>query len=229
MYPAHALGKFMVPEIEQWVEAVSYRPEPPIVVRGSMNPWETERQREIYLAEESAWKTIQEKQIRYRSLRLQAEEQLVYFNRIVGEIEGLTGKKSGLLSTQNVASFAASSSGNPYLMAAMGVKMLVDLFMSSSKKKKIQSKMKDLEQIQARILALNVQMDTIAGEVGRLTMIGEAYREMQAVRSTDVARQSESAYAYRQTNERERAKALRAINLIARQRMPVQKGYDDAL
>lgn len=229
MYPLHALGRFIIPDTPEWVEALRYQAEPPLVIRGAMNPWALERQREIWMAEEAAWKEIQQKQVAYRQVRLAAEAALRRFNAIIRQIEAMTGKKSGMLSAGNVASFVAGAGGNPYIMAALALKMVVEMILGSKKQKKIKRLIEEATRLQANILAYHAQMETIAGEVQRLTMIGEAYRDMQTVRSTEVARQSEAAYTQQQSTERERGKALHALNMMARQRVPMRKGVYDEL
>lgn len=220
------LCEFIVPEREHFVEAIRYIPRPPLLVRGAMNPWELERTRERWMAEEKAWKDIQAAQIRYRALRVTGERTLNQFNQKLAELENLTGKKSGMLSASNLATFVASSSGNPYIMAALAVKMLVDIFMGNKKKKKIEATIRDLERLQAELMALYREMEQIAGQVVQWANVGESIRAQQQATMTVVAQSSEEAYARRQSLERERGKAHRAMAEMVAHRPRPQGDYD---
>lgn len=235
MYPRIALyelGKFNVPEVEHWVEKVTYTPEPPIVVRGSMNPWETERQREIYLAEEKAWKDLQAVQAQYRVKRAYFDEQMIYLERTLSEIENMSGGKSkfnaaevmkqiGMTMVQNIA-------GNWYGLLAKLAMLGVDTALAISKQKKIKSKIRDVEMFAARIQTVQAEMIQLSEQAARLTQTGDAYRAMFNERTPALVAQGEKAYTDRQALERQRADALRVQNtMLRRQRGQVR--YNDAI
>lgn len=224
------LGLFKVPENQpHWVESIRYYPEPPIQVKGALNPWQLERTRLVYQAEEKAWIQIQKEMATYKALRLEAEAWIVRFNQKVAELEGLTGKKSGLFSVDNIASFVAASSGNPYIMAALAVKMVVDMILGNKKKKKIQKLIEELQQLQGWILANHTKMEAIQGAVSRLVHTGEALRAEQKAVATVAVQNSEIAYIFRQAADKQKGAAYRALNEEVAKLYPTRRGGNDAL
>lgn len=94
-YPT--LGKFEIPAVENWVPGVRYIPEPPVTTRASMNPWETERQRARYMAEETAWKAIVPLQTAYRKELAVFNRHFATYNSLVGQLDSVLGQSSGLI------------------------------------------------------------------------------------------------------------------------------------
>ena len=236
MYCAPTLGRFYGTPPGQWeadpehaILDIKYQAETPVQVRGALNPWELERTRELFLAEEAAWKTIQKDQVRYRELLRLTQEGIVRFNGLVAQLESLTGKKSGLLSVNNIASFVASSSGNPYVMAAMAVKMVVEAILGSQKKKKIDRIMQELQSLQAQILAWYAELTTIQERVSELVQTGDRIRTMQQARFETVVAQSESAYQTRQNLDAQRGAVLRERNRQVALLYPTRPGGSDAV
>jgi len=228
MYPS-LLGRFIVPSQSWetgpagWVPGVTYQAEPPIVVRGAMNPWNAERQRVVWQAEETAWTGIQGKQAEYRRVYARLQAVIAKMNHVVLELESLTGKKAGLFTVENIASVLVSAGGNPYLIAAMFLKTFVfDAIMGQKKKKKIEGLMRQLEafQVQARVYV--GQLHKIEAEVTGLIQTGDRLRGMQQVTVTKDMAQAERAYQSRQALERVRASALlehnRQVALLPRKR-----------
>jgi hypothetical protein len=189
---------------------VEYQPEPPIVVRGSMNPWNDERQRVVWQAEEKAWVTIQAKQSEYRRTYDRLQSTIAQMNSLVSELEGLTGKKMGMFTVQNLASMLAMSSGNPYIIAAMFIKQFVfDAFAAKKKKKKIEGLVQRLESLQAQAKSIVDQLHVLEDTVTTLIATGDAIRNTQQTTITQDMAQSETAYQARQQLDTLRASVLR--------------------
>ena len=98
------LGKFIVPPGEDWVPGIKYQPEPPLAVKGGLNPWADERQREVWMVEEKAWAAIRVLQAEYNGLMREMSSAMQQFNNGVTALESLTGKKSGIGQVTNYAS-----------------------------------------------------------------------------------------------------------------------------
>lgn len=93
----HELGRFIVPDTEDWDYRIHYEPEPlPIAVRGAFNPWEAERKRQLRLAEDAAWKEIQRLQALYRQKDAELSNAIRYYNFKVSQLEERVGKVSGV-------------------------------------------------------------------------------------------------------------------------------------
>jgi hypothetical protein len=215
MYPAH-LGKFSVPDRTWgrypggWVPEVEYTPEPPVFTRGAMNPWEQERQRVFWQAEEKAWVDIQAKQRTYRQIYSSLQAVIEQMNAVARELEGLTGKPVGLFSVSNIATLLASSTGNPYVIAAMLLKTLVfDVLMGNKKKKKIESLVNQLQVLQQQAQTYVTRLHTLEDEVTVLIQTGERIRQTQQATISKDMEQSETVYQQRQQLDRQRATVLR--------------------
>jgi hypothetical protein len=234
MYPP-LLGKFVVPEAgtrlmpsEGWVAGVRYQAEPPIVVKGGLNPWADERQREVYTAEEAAWKQIVPLQAEYVGLVHRQDVLITEIQHWLRDIEVLTGKKSGLSDASNYATLLYSLSGGPYAWAAALAKFGVDFVLGIGKKKQLKSIMSKLEALAAQVAVVQARMQVVADAVVRLIQTGEAIRAGQLVKITQDVAQSEQLYQDRQGLERLRASVLKEKNRQAAL-MPTRQGGNDAL
>lgn len=224
------LNRFQVDEKDDnWIETIRYYPETPIAPRGAFNPWELERTRELFTAENNAWKEIQPLMKQYKALRVEAEALIVQFNQKVTELERMTGKKSGMFSATNIATFVASSSGNPYIMAALAIKMVVDIILGSQKKKKIEKKVKEIQALQSRILANYNAMKPLMQKAADYMRVGEAVRSAQSVKITADTQQAEGLYRLKQAKEKARGDAYRVMAEEHARTMPSRQGGDYAL
>jgi hypothetical protein len=227
------LGKFSVPQTENWVPGVTYTPEPPLVIRGAMNPWAQERTREVYLAEEQAWKKIITLQAEYRALYAQSEILIARHNALIQQLEKLTGKKSGLLSAQNIGLYvlqnAIYAAGGPWGYAFMAVKLGVEFLLGNLKKKKIQKTIKELETLNATLTALYQKLEGIGQQVGGLVQTGDVLRSTQAARIQQDLTQSETLYQQRQSLDRLRADVLRERTRQVAQLYPARQGDRNGL
>jgi hypothetical protein len=236
MYPAH-LGKFSVPDRTWgrypggWVPEVEYTAEPPVLSPGALNPWEQERQRVFWQAEEKAWVTIQARQKTYRQIYSNLQVVIQQMNAIARELEALTGKPVGLFSISNIATLLASSTGNPYVIAAMLLKTLVvDVLLGNKKKKKIESLVNQLQVLQQQAQTYVTRLHALEDEVSALIQTGERVRETQkATISTDM-QQSETAYQQRRQLDSQRATVLRErIRQVATMPRPSGGEYGNVL
>jgi hypothetical protein len=92
-YPG--LGEFVWPESADWVYKIQYNERRPLAVRGGLNPWELERQRQVWLAEQAAWVRIQSRQADYRRTETAMRNNMKRYNQVLLELEGLTGQSIG--------------------------------------------------------------------------------------------------------------------------------------
>ncbi len=200
---------------------MAYTPEPPIVVRGSLNPWNDERQRVVWMAEEKAWVQVQAKQRTYRSVYSSLQETISQMNAAVSELEGLTGKHVGMFSIQNIATLLASSTGNPYVIAAMLLKtFVIDTLLGNKKKKKIQALVERLQVLQQQAQQYVARLHQLEDEVAKLIVVGDQIRNTQQAQMSQDLQQSETVYQARQQLDRTRASVLREqvrqVNLTPR-------------
>lgn len=218
MYLGSDLGRFVVPGAGMYaahgahvVLDVQYQPEPPVVIRGSLNPWAQERQRALFAAEEDAWKKIQGEQAEYRRLLSESERLIGQYNATIKQIEGMTGKKSGLFTPTNIASFVATTGGNPYVIAAAFVGMLASMIFGAAKarrkKRAIQALVDKLQALQAQIMGIYQKLEVIQGRVEQHMRAGEIVREAQLVQMTAAVEKSEEAYQKRMALDTVRGQA----------------------
>lgn len=234
------LGRFDVPEVEDWPLKVTYFPEPPQLIRGAMNPWELERKRILWMRETEAWKQIQDLQRQYRGNLNEYNWNVNRFNQLVGEIEGMTGKK-GLQRIMGSKGFQAASlaitTTNPYgpLIAAAlvavslletGFKMLTGE--ARRKKKRIAELQRALEQVGRDLERLTGILANLARHILALTMVREeAGKELTAMTARDTQAVQQ---AYRQKQESDRSKARTHAAYVNQLRQQAgKKAYHDAL
>ena len=179
------LGRFDVPEVEDWPLKVAYFPEPPQLIRGAMNPWELERKRILWMRENEAWKQIQKLQADYRSALSQYNQNVNRFNQLVGEIEHHSGKK-GLQRIMGSHGFQAASlaitTTNPYgavIAAVLAAATLLETGFkilsgeARRKKKRIKELTNALQVVGKEIERLSGVMNNIAQQILALTATRE--------------------------------------------------------
>lgn len=179
------LGRFDVPEVEDWPLKVTYFPEPPQLIRGAMNPWELERKRILWMRENEAWKQIQKLQADYRSALSQYNQNVNRFNQLVGEIEHHSGKK-GLQRIMGSRGFQAASlaitTTNPYgavIAAVLAAATLLETGFkilsgeARRKKKRIKELTNALQVVGKEIERLSGVMNNIAQQILALTTTRE--------------------------------------------------------
>lgn len=230
MYSRLNLGRFNVPEGENWPVAVSYTPEPPVQVRGGLNPWQLERTRVLYVAEEAAWKKIQEYQARYRTVDAHLKSSIASFNSKLREFESVTGKKSGIQQISTYGGMVAVIPGFQLLgglFAAIG--FLSSLIGGNKKKKKAERLARELQQLQASMIADQQQLQSLADAIGQQTTVTAQVQQAQQQIVTAAVQQSEQAYQAKQANEAQISAAIEARNLYAARLYPARQGGNNAL
>lgn len=187
------LGEIRVPtDTPDWVPGITYRAEPPIVVRGALDPWNAERKRAVWIAEEAAWKQIVPLQARYRVLKSEEADTLRQIQHWIRDLERLTGKKSGMADASNYAVLLYSLSGGPYAWAAAIAKLGVDMILGIGKKKQAKSILHKLEALGTRMSSIQAQLEQIVTQLNPLVAVGHALKaEQQAIMAADTAKAGE--------------------------------------
>lgn len=230
MYSRLNLGRFNVPEGENWPVAVTYIPEPPVQVRGGLNPWELERTRVLFTAEEAAWKKIQGYQATYRQVEAHLKSSIAQFNQKLIEFESVTGKKTGIQQISTYGGMVAIIPGFQLLggiFAAIG--LLSSLIGGNKKKKKAERLGKELQQLQASMVADQQQLQSLADAIGQQTTVTAQIKQAQQQIVTAAVRQSEQIYQAKQANETQISAAIEARNLYAARLYPARQGGNNAL
>lgn len=187
------LGEIMVPtDTPDWVPQIRYRAEPPIVIRGSLDPYNAERKRAVWIAEEAAWKKIVPLQAKYANLKRQEAETMRLIRHWIKDIETLTGKKSGMADASNYATLLYSISGGPYAWVAAIGKLGVDMILGMGKKKQLKSIMQKLEALGVTMASIQRQLEQVSNELKPLVVVGHALKaEQQAIMAADTAKAGE--------------------------------------
>lgn len=212
MYCPMNLGEFLVPKIEDWIPGITYRPEPPLAVRGGLNPWQDERQRQLYLAEERAWKIIQSLQSQYSAKEAELNTIIAGIRQTIASIEAITGKHSGLADAANYAVLLYSLEGGPYAWAVSLAKMGFDYFTSMSKKHKLGNLTDMYNYLAAKYVKVKAELDTLVQQVTEQLSVSQQVKVAQAQQITVQTQQSEATYAQRQQTEAAKGAAYRAMN-----------------
>lgn len=223
------LGEIFVPSTEDWVPGITYRPEPPIVIRGSMNPWADERKREVWLAEEAAWKKITALQGTWRELRKQEAEHMREIQHWLRDMERLTGKKSGISSAANYGALLYSVSGGPYAWAAAIGKFGIDMILGIGKKKQAKSIMRKLEDLGAKMMLVQTRMNETAKALEPLVRVGAAVKDTQKTRTAQDLQKSETLYASRALRDREQGAQHAALVRYYANQQPARQGSNNEL
>lgn len=210
MYPS--LGKFNVSITDpDWPASMTYTAEPPVTVKHSMNPWQTEREREVWLAEEKSWKGILPKQAKYREWVHKIKVLISQLNGQVSELERTTGQKSGM----GIATYGTmlySLAGGPYAWVAAIAKMGVDMIIGISTKKRAKKIQARIEAMIAQITQAYAANEVIKGEIEGLIRVAEGIRATQPARAKAAVDQSEGFYLKRLELDRTRATVLQERN-----------------
>lgn len=187
------LGEIIVPtDTPDWVPRITYRPDPPIVVRGAYDPYNAERKRAVWIAEEAAWKKIVPLQVRYAALKQNEANTMRLIQHWIKDIETLTGKKSGMADAANYATLLYSISGGPYAWVAAIGKLGVDMILGMGKKKQLKSIMNKLEMLGREMENIQAQLLQVTNELKPLVAVGHALKaEQQVIMTADTARAGE--------------------------------------
>lgn len=197
------LGEIIVPTNDRdWVPKIRYRPEPPLVVRDSLDPYNQERKRALWIEEERAWKLIAPLQARYNELKREEARIMTLVQHWIRDIEILTGKKSGLSNAANYAALLYSLAGGPYAWAVAIGKLGVDLILSIGKKKQMKSIMSKLEALGREMTLVQEEMGQIVRKIEPLLAVRQVLIEKQAAQQATDMQRSETAYTTQQASQR---------------------------
>lgn len=184
------LGEIIVPtDTPDWVPGITFRPEPPIVIRGSYDPYNAERKRAVWIAEQAAWKQIVPLQATYAALKIQEAETMRLIQHWIKDIETLTGKKSGMADAANYATLLYSISGGPYAWVAAIGKLGVDMILGIGKKKQAKSIMDKLDALGRKMAGIQSQLQQVSDELKPLVAVGHTLKaEQQVLMAADTAK-----------------------------------------
>lgn len=215
MYLTSQLGRFETPAPGMWaanpnhpVLDVRYIAEPPLAVKGAMNPWELERTRQVFMAEEKAWKKVSALQAEYRRVNAQGDRLVKIFQVMAKQLEEMTGQPNKFTSISNIAEMIAGAGGNPYIMAALFLKKVVTMVFDMLKAKRIKRHVAKMEQVQKQIIAIYKRMEKIVQVVQYEIGVGERVRVGQQAIVNAVMEKSAMAYYTRASLDAQRANVI---------------------
>ena len=146
------LGEFIIPTSDDWPTKITYTERRPYTGPG-FNPWETERQRRVWVQEQAAWAKIQTLKREYVSIEKQMETDIGIFNAHLAELERVTKKKVGLGPIGSYTGMAlAIIPGFGWASAVYSaISMLFQMIGGNKMKKRVNQLMKIMEEAQARL------------------------------------------------------------------------------
>lgn len=233
----HDLGRFDVlpyaQRLQDWIPHIKYYPEPPTVQAARGNPWQAERQRVLYEAEERAWKEIQRLQALWEAQKVKMEQLVDSYNKAVRAIEdrmGELGQKSPFQTMQTTGGLLMvtpfSLAGKVMLVVA-AISQLVDLATGKTRKAKkdLENWMRDLEKLNAQIIAHQQAMIETQDRIDRNLSVSQTVASGLMQQAAIDQQRAESAYLARQEREAmdtaiHQARVRQALTLAPRRMMP---------
>jgi hypothetical protein len=179
-----------------------------------MNPWETERQRSLFLAEEAAWKTIQPLQAQFSKEYGAFQKVLSSYNAKVNELERITGQATGLLKGGGkIGSMVFSPVNMAFGMVEKILSMIPGiggLFSKKAKRKKqrAQALLRDIEAEQSTLMAIQQKLVDIEAKVTSALNIAESIRANQPAKMAADVQQNVTAQQERRNLDTMRANVL---------------------
>lgn len=199
-YP-NFLGEFVAPlEKDDWVNYVKWNERKPVLIRGALNPWELERTRAVWQAEQDAWRKILPLQKEYGERERQMKHDIAVFNEHLAELERVTKKKVGLGPIGQYGSMAlAVIPGFGWFSAAFSaINMGLEMLMGNKTKKRIAELMRIMEEAQQRLARNQARLVAIQGEVKILMDVTERAKQAGSAKmQADLAQSQHSQEAYR--------------------------------
>lgn len=220
-YP-NRLGEFVVNRnSEDWPKQIRYIERRPVTGKGVFNPWETERQRVLWQAENDAWKKIVPLKAEYAQKEKVMKQNIAIFNSHLAELERVAGKKVGLgpIGTYGGMALAVIPGFGWTAAAFSAFSMIFEMIGGNKKKKRINELMRimedarvKMERAQKRLQAIVIELDALLQTTGNVQASQSAYAqavkakmEQDTLRRVSTDKASAKLYAaevarYRQMN-----------------------------
>lgn len=223
---ANRLGEFVIAEAaENWVYTIRYNERPPIHVRGALNPWQTERQRIVWKAEQAAWVKIKAYQADYRRTEDKMKRDIERYNKALKELELLTGQSIGTGPIGTYAGMALAVIPG-FGWAAAAFSMISQLVgMLSGTKRRIKGLIAELERLTAQLNISKRRLQTLAQNIIHESGAGERVQQAQAVMVQRDLTVAQTEYAYKQQQLIQRQERYQAELNAARQVSPTRVVY----
>lgn len=220
------LGEFIVPTSDDWPKKITYTERRPYTGPG-FNPWETERQRRVWIQEQAAWMKIQTLKREYVSIEKQMEADISTFNSHLAELERVTKKKPGLGPIGSYGGMALTIlPGFGWASAVFSaVSMIFEMIGGNKLKKRVNQLMRIMEEAQARLQKNQQRLISIQEELQHLVKATErAKAENEAIVKRDIVL-NKIALQEKGRREESAADARRAELAVIRQRNPFKIQY----
>lgn len=220
------LGEFIVPTSDDWPKKITYTERRPYTGPG-FNPWETERQRRVWIQEQAAWTKIQALKREYVSIEKQMETDISIFNSHLAELERVTKKKPGLGPIGSYGGMALTIlPGFGWASAVFSaVSMIFEMIGGNKLKKRVEQLMRIMEEAQARLQKNQQRLIAIQEELQQLVKATErAKDENEAIVKRDMAL-NKIALQEKDRREQSVADARKAELAVIRQRNPFKVHY----
>lgn len=230
-YP-NFIGEFVAPfDQDDWPKYVRWNERRPVVTRGMMNPWETERVRAIWEQEKATWPKIETLKKEYAAREHEMARDIGIFNSHLKELERITKKKVGLGPIGQYGGMAlAVIPGFGWFSAAFSaLNMGLEMLMGNKTKKRINELMRIMQEAQARLQRNQQRLAAIQEELR--VLIGVTERAKAANVAKQQADSAMSRYAQQLYDEKRARQNLTIDQELARVRQsnPVRVSYRNDL
>lgn len=220
-YP-NRLGEFVVNwNSEDWPKQIRYIERRPVTGKGVFNPWETERQRVLWQAENDAWKKIVPLKAEYAQKEKVMKQNIAIFNSHLAELERVAGKKVGLgpIGTYGGMALAVIPGFGWTAAAFSAFSMIFEMIGGNKKKKRINELMRimedarvKMERAQKRLQAIVIELDALLQTTGNVQASQSAYAQaVKAKMEQDVVKRNMLDKGYARLHEQEVAR-VRQMN-----------------
>lgn len=220
------LGEFIVPTSDDWPKKITYTERRPYTGPG-FNPWETERQRRVWIQEQAAWTKIQALKSEYVGLERKMHYDIAVFNEHLAELERVTKKKPGLGPIGSYGGMALTIlPGFGWASAVFSaVSMIFEMIGGNKLKKRVSQLMRIMEEAQARLQKNQQRLIAIQEELQDLVKATErAKAENEAIVKRDMVL-NKIALQEKGRREESAADARRAEIAVIRQQNPFKIHY----
>lgn len=202
-YP-NFLGEFVAPiEKDDWVNYVKWNERKPVLIHGALNPWELERTRAVWQAEQAAWSKIVVLKKEYQTRERAIKTDIGIAESHITELKRITKSKAGSSAALDYATMAVTALvgiayGGPYGAMIAGAKMGIDILLGSKVKKRIKELIRIIEEANERIIKNKQRLINIQYEVRDLMGVTERSKQAGSAKmQADIAQSQHSQEAYR--------------------------------
>lgn len=177
------LGEFIVAAGENWPKTIKYIERRPVTGKGVYNPWETEQQRRVWMAEQEAWPKIQTLMSEYRATEKRMQDNIYNYNVYVDQLNKVVGKPTGIGPISQYGGMATMVLPGYGWMAGAFIQiadMVANLINGPKKKKRINELRGMIEKVTKQLEVDQQRLQEIISELQGLLAVTQQASDVNA-------------------------------------------------